>query len=479
MIISRFLTALKSAGFLMHMPRHAILAVLIPLAMSAKGMAPPNAEKTPPPPQRQTTEEPPPAERTELDHPLPVRCRLADGGGITGELTAWDRDGIDGSFGRREWIELHHEDIRRIYRRVMDERSAADWVNLGRALLLAALDQPQARRWAERCFQRALSLDGEAEAAIAAAREEAARLEQRRAEAEATARAERLATASPEARDWPATPWPELTAEEQRTALDETQSEARDILERAGLPLTPVETDHFLLFADMAQEEALQWAARLDETYALLAGRFDLPARENVFWGKAVVFVVPDRDRFRLMEAESFNQFVDDATHGLCHPLGPKVFINCHRPTEDDLFGDAIVREVVHGFMHRYRTPHRLSTWANEGLADYFASVLFRNTRLDSERRRAAVGFIRRGGDIDGVLDMSYGEKAPGPRDRLGYAVGALVIEVMIREQPDRFARWVNAVKDGKDWEKALTEDFGVPRAALVETVKRYYTMND
>jgi len=410
---------------------------------------------------------------------MPVRFRLADGSRVAGELTAWNREGIDGSFGRRAWAELHHEDVRRLYRRLMDERSVTDWVNLGRALLLVALDQPQAERWAERSFQRALTMSEDAQAAVAAAREEAAERRQMRAEDEAAAQAQRLATGSPEAAAWPPDRWPELTKEQLTAARLEMQSDAEQILEKAGLQLAPIETDHFLFYSDMAGEEATAWAARLEEACAMLARRFDLPDQANIFWGKAVVFALGDRDRFRLLEAESFQQLVAQSTYGLCHPVGPKVFISCHRTADDDLFGAVLVRELVHGFMHRYRTPFRLPMWANEGLADYYASVLFRNSPLDLERRRGAVGFIRSGGNVDGVLDMSYKDEIPSQRGSLGSAIGALVIEVMIREQPARFARWVSAVKEGKDWEKALAEDFGIPRRALVQTVGRYYMMND
>jgi hypothetical protein len=346
--------------------------------------------------------------------------------------------------------------------------------------------RPTGLTWGGRCSSSPLTNprpsdrpSEDAQAAVAAAREEVAERKKMRAKAEAAAQAQRLATGSPEAAAWPADPWPELTPEQLTAACLEMQSDAEMILEKAGLQLAPIETDHLLFYSDMPGGEATAWAMRLEEACAMLARRFALPDQANIFWGKAVVFALGDRDRFRLLEAESFQQLVAQSTCGLCHPVGEKVFISCHRTADDDLFGAVLARELVHGFMHRYRTPRRLPVWANEGLADYYASVLFRNSALDLDRRRAAVGFIRGGGNIEGVLGMSYEDETSSQERMLAYAVGALVIEVMIREQPDRFARWVSAVKEGKDWQKALVEDFGVPRAALIEIVKRYYMMND
>jgi len=61
----------------------------------------------------------------------------------------------------------------------------------------------------------------------------------------------------------------------------------------------------------------------------------------------------------------------------------------------------------------------------------------------------------------------------------VGYNIGYLMVELMIRDRPQAFGAWVNAIKDGKDWEEALVEDFGVSRAQLVETFVRFYRVND
>jgi hypothetical protein len=229
----------------------------------------------------------------------------------------------------------------------------------------------------------------------------------------------------------------------------------------------------------MPRPESARWAAELDRMYARLARIFDLPEGENLFWGKAVIFVFRDRDRFRIVEAESFGQLVPRWSAGLCHPIGPKVFVNFYRQPTDREFAAILVHETVHGFLHRYRTPRRLPTWANEGFCDWVASVSFDRSPVDEMRRPGALTYLRGGGDIQSILDMSYLDGSwPGP-DSVGYAVGYLMVGLMIQDRPHRFGDWVKAVKAGKDWERALAEDFGVPRARLVETFVRYYRVND
>jgi len=52
-------------------------------------------------------------------------------------------------------------------------------------------------------------------------------------------------------------------------------------------------------------------------------------------------------------------------------------------------------------------------------------------------------------------------------------------VELMIREKPEAFLAWLNTVKDGEEWEKALATTYRTPRAALVETFVRFYKVND
>jgi hypothetical protein len=410
-----------------------------------------------------------------LEEPLRVRFRQADGVSVTGDLTEWDGDGFDGSFGRRAWLELSTDDVWRLFRRLMDQKDAAHWVRLGGLLLLAE----EGEQRAELAFRRALRLDASAEASIDEARRAAAEARELEARLEEEARARRLRTDPPEARDWDAREWPPLTPEEQAAAVETVRADAVRVLERAGLAIDPIETDFFLFYSDMPRPESARWAAELDRMYERLARIFDLPEGENIFWGKAVVFVFRDRDRFRIVEAESFGQLAPRWSAGLCHPIGPKVFVNFYRQPTDREFAAILVHETVHGFLHRYRTPRRLPTWANEGFCDWVASVSFDRSPVDAMRRPGALTYLRGGGDIQSILDMSYLDGSwPGP-DSVGYAVGYLMVGLMIQDRPQRFGDWVKAVKAGKDWEQALAEDFGVPRARLVETFVRYYRVND
>lgn len=410
-----------------------------------------------------------------LPEPLHVRFKLADGVQVAGMMTAWDADGFDGSFGRREWVDLIIDDVWKLYRRVMADQDAGQWVDLGGVLLL--MDEGESR--AQKAFAQALRLDRTVTDRIDAVRVVAEEARRQRAELQRAIEAERLSTRSPEAGPWPADPWPALTADEQQTALLAMKNEAQQIARQATLPIAPIETDYFLFYSDLPRLKAAKWARMLDRTYdeiSKIVGRRD---GRNIFWGKAAVLVFKDQDRFRLVEAETFGQLVPLKVTGMCHPVGPKVFISCYATAQDDELAATLVRELVHGYLHRFGTAKRLPAWANEGFAEHLVAELVKADSPDSAIRRAGLQFIRGGGNVQAVLDLRYADDTwPGPND-IGRAVGFLLIELMIRENPAGFGAWVRAVKQGADWPQALRDRFGVSRRRLVGTFVQYYLVND
>jgi len=419
----------------------------------------------------------------ELAEPIRVRFRMIDGVRVTGDATAWSRRWIDGSFGRREWFEIDGRDVWDTYRRLMDIEDARQWVGLGWALLRCALDQEEfAERiggHAERAFSRALDLDPATTEAIAQARRDIETLRQEREALRKAIEAEKLRTISPEAGEWRPQPWPDLTHEEQNSAVLTMRVEAAKILDKVSLDLVPVETEYFLFYSDMPRTETAQWARELDKMYARLAEIFDLADGRNIFWGKAVIMVFNDQDRFRLVEAQAFNHLASPWAAGFCHQRGPMVFVNFYRQPNDFDFAAVLVHETVHGFMHRYRTPVRLPTWANEGFAEYVASISFRHSPVDRARREQAVGFVRGGGNVGTILAMEYQDNTwPGP-ESIGYSVSYLLVSLMIQDRPRNFGKWVEAVKQGKDWRQALVEDFGTDIGTLVDRFARYFQVND
>jgi hypothetical protein len=411
--------------------------------------------------------------------PIAVNFQLADGIRIRGQLTAWDADGFDGSFGRRQWVALMPDDTWDLHHRIMDRRAAQQWVNLGRVLLLMPHESTRANVLAERAFRAALREDPDTQNAIDDARKEATAAAQARRSAQ-KARAEKpLDTAHPESTDWPANPWPSLNDEEVKAAILTMRAASVERLERAGIDLSPMETEHFLMYFDTPRPEAARWILVLERARDTLRRTLNMANQTQTEWGKIAVFIVSKRADFQKIEEKSFEQLVPLATTGMCHCTGPQVFIVVERDADEDLISATLIHQTVLGLMHHVGTPHRLPPWANAGLAEHIASLELPTSLALQERRRAALQYIRDGGDVHAVLNSTYDQiTTPKARD-IHLGLGRLMTELMISDRPDRYVRWVAAVKAGNDWSDSLRNDFGVSRDQLVQTAVRFYMVND
>ena len=410
-----------------------------------------------------------------LPEPIKVSFKLSDGVRVSGLMREWDKDGINGSFGRREWTDLDIDDVWKLYQKVMDKKIAQQWVDLGAVLLLIN----EGRSKAEKSFDQAIRIDPTSTDAIQIARDHAEEIKKQIAQELEDIKAQKLKTKSPEAGPWPADPWPVLTLDLRVNAIKELKDEAKLIAQQSALQPKPIETKHFLIYSDMPRLTAAKWARMLERTYDEVSNLVGPFADENIFWGKAVIYVFKDQDRFRLVEAETFKQLVPLKVKGLCHPVGPKVFITCFQSSDNSQLAATLVGEAVRGIMHRYWSAKRLPAWANQGFSEYVLSKVIEDPTIDDRLRRPALEFIRNDGNVAALVSLQYEDETfPGPND-IGNAIGYLLVDLMISENPNGFRAWVQAIKKGNDWPVALREKFGSSPRTLVETFVQFYRVNN
>lgn len=430
-----------------------------------------------------------------LEKPVAIRVDLRDGTKLDGRATAFGADGfmvqVSAKKGQaadaREargasdtappepravlWLSVQPDDLERLSDKLIADDKKRPQDQLLKAELLALAGQGNK---ADRAFDRVLrsnrSLVEEVDASKARARE-------RIIDAEHTERIRlhQLMASSIPTHQGGQPPWPILSRAEHEAAVEAMKRRAQEICATARVNATLVETRYFLLYA-AARPEAVQECARsLDAMYERVLELFGIPPGLNLFWGKAVVLLQPNEEAFRVVEAAAFGQMTPPGVVGLCHQVGPQVFVNIFWSDDQDMFDAVLLHEAVHGIMHRYHSPARLPAWADEGLSEYIAAVSFPSSKVDSMRRPQAIEFIRSGGNVAQVMRLSYQDRSwPGP-NAVGYAVGYAVVELMIRQQPQRFGRWIRAVKGGKPWEQALTEDFGFTTDQFAATATEWY----
>jgi hypothetical protein len=204
---------------------------------------------------------------------------------------------------------------------------------------------------------------------------------------------------------------------------------------------------------------------------------FALPKGLNLFHGKGVCIVSADENRFKAIEQAAFGTMPPPGCVGLCHMIGPRVLVNAWRSPDDDMFMATLVHEATHGIMHRYGTPERLPIWAEEGYAEYVAANSFDSSPVDQGRRGWGLRFIREG---NATAPYFGGDPSswPGP-NAIGYSLGYMAVDLMIRQKGAAFGEWVKDVKTGVPWEQSLKRRFGTDAGAFAATIEDYYRRND
>jgi hypothetical protein len=407
--------------------------------------------------------------RRELKKPVQVKFRTRDGKRVSGKVVAFDSDAFEGAstgedaLPRTKWSNVHIDDLESLASKILDEKDVDELILKGE--LLMSIGRVKAADAAfDRADRSAKSLKGaaasEAKSKIAAARTRGA---DKLVDAEhdfRIAKHSEMSSRIPKT-DGGTAPWPVLTRDEHEAAVAAMKKRAEEICQVSGMQAIPVETRYFLLYAATKREAVEECARSLDAMYEKVLELFGIPAGLNLFWGKAVILLQPSEEKFRLVEQAAFGAMVPRGVVGLCHQVGPQVYVNIFWTDDQDRFDSTLLHETVHGIVHRYHSPARLPDWANEGLSEYIAAVSFKTSPVDKERRPQALDFIRGGGNVAEVMRYNYRDGSwPGP-NAIGYAVGYVIVELMIRQQPDRFGAWLRAIKGGKDWEAALVEDFG------------------
>lgn len=414
--------------------------------------------------------------------PIEVRFLTADGLRISGVLTSWDEEGIDGSFGKRPWDTLDHRDVWRLYRRLMEDTNPAHWLRLGRTLLLMSHAQPGAQRYADQALARAKRLNPAAEQAIQAIRDEAAEIAKARQTTEQQKKQDSPNTQSPEAGPeggWQASPWPELTDAEQHTATLTMKADLQTLIEQADLALGIIETRHFLIASDLDRANIVRLALLLDRTHAIMLEVLGLPAETRLFWGKAAVLIVKDAARYRRISLASFGFAAPPEPIGLLHPIGPKAFLLMHAEGETEELEWHLAQQASLGMLHRHISPMRLPPWANEGVAERVTAVAIGDSHIVRERRREAQSMIRNTADLMPLFATQYTDDNWYAKADAVRLTGALVTEMMLRARPDHFRAWVRAAKGGTAWSEALETRYGTTRKDLAEIALQYWRVND
>ena len=442
-----------------------------------------------------------------VEPPLPWKVKLITGEALKGAISKWDFSGIDGTFGHVPWGKFKPDDANRLCRKLMDWKDGLQYIQLARMLFLLE----GADKIAEVALRDAIKRDRTLDSNVQQLRVEVAEhrrkiVEDRRIAAEKDFQAKTVgATSTPKKNPTPrpqpesvpgdapraqpesvpsdaprAQPWSVATDAQRAEALTDMKADADRWLQQVNLRYTFVEAKYWVLYADMPIDQAKNLALRMDDMYETVAKMFALPVGLNIFHGKAVVIVSATEAHYRAIEMAAFNSMPPPGAIGLCHMVGPKVVVTAYKSEDANRFMATLVHEASHGFMHRYGSPLRLPSWADEGYAEYLAAESFPDSTTKGDRKPQGLQWIRSGThDVLDVIQMNYEDGSWPGADAIGYAIGYLTVDYLMQTNGQAVGEWVKDVKSGIPWEEAFKNRFGWNVKQLSQAVKVRYRARD
>jgi hypothetical protein len=436
-------------------------------------------------------------EPVKLDKPVPVSTVKADRKPLDGRVVAYDDDGFDLLKGRDtavrvRWDELAAPGVYNVRAAIIGPKAGGEeWVDLGRVMLRTKGGETLA----DRAFARALKLDPNLRTKVEEAKSESASAVVAKSPGggggptEPTARkgGDEAAGGGPQmVGKAQAGAWPRLTEPQQAERVAELKKFAEAAAKRMNKPLALNETKYFLFYSDLPPQEAANWSGLLDRMYARLAELFavdrEKPAADagrpgrsasrgggefvNVWAGKALVFVFQSADDYRRFQVTIHNTDPGGSA-GMCHCFGDGiVHIAFYRQPDELTFAHVLVHESVHGFIHRFRTPATVPSWANEGLAEVIAAELVPQNGRAKQREALAREALRNRPQLGGMVEQKHIEAWQ-------YPVAETLCAFMIQQNKRNYVEFITGIKDGLTWEQSLEQRYKAPRDRLVAAYRQ------
>lgn len=436
------------------------------------------------------------ASAVEVDPPMRIVIATSDGERLRGWLEGYDDEGFDFKTFEEEikrvaWSELPPAQVMRVHDKVLHRSDARGWFTL------AAMLHPreEGKPFAEKALVRAVHAEPELE-------DKAERL--RNGEAVAYDDPEPTAHAGDEGGaghehggegeggaageggpvsigDIQSQFWGELSDELMQSSVEELKSRMLEAQKNMNHRLAVYEeaSDYFLFYSDLPAREARQWAGLLDEMYDKLTDIFDIKRGTNIYRGRGLIVVFANEEDYHRYQVVVHGYTGSRNTAGLCRSFGDgHVEVTFYKQRNQLNFARVLVHEAVHSFLHRYRSYPRIVSWINEGLAEYVSAALvegrgygesdFAQRLANGERDLRALRSL-------GGNSFFYGSHIQGWQ----YPVAQMLTGFMIRQDGKRYRAFITAIKDGKPWDQAIVEDYGVSVERLVDAFGQTLRIRD
>jgi hypothetical protein len=127
--------------------------------------------------------------------------------------------------------------------------------------------------------------------------------------------------------------------------------------------------------------------------------------------------------------------------------------IACYSGNDRNDFGQMVVHETSHGFIHRYKTKVQLPNWVDEGMADLIGAEIVPASTAVHGRERRAIGLMADSRSLGGML-------AAKRIDAWQYGVASNLNRFLLESNRQEYVRFIENLKEGVKWEVALQDAY-------------------
>ena len=248
-------------------------------------------------------------------------------------------------------------------------------------------------------------------------------------------------------------PWPALDAAAHEAEVSDLEAFVAAVRE-AFPALQVAETHEFIVASDIPPPQMAPYVASLDSMHDFLCDLYAIPRGEPVWKGKCLVIAFLQEADFAAFE-NRFMKVDSRGTHGLCHQrTDGRVIMACHRGDDDAAFAHMLVHETSHGFNHRWLSPQRLPNWLNEGIAEWVGTQVVPRSNQVQLKEAQALDFMR----TQGTLGQGFFEA--DNIQPVQYGMASSLVKFLVARDRRRFARFVQAIKEGVPVEESLEDAF-------------------
>ena len=259
--------------------------------------------------------------------------------------------------------------------------------------------------------------------------------------------------------------WGELTDEQMQQGVKSLRAFCEKTQETLNIELSLYQSERFMLLTDIDADQVQDLSNKLAEAYRMTAELLGDDPDGNVFVGKCLVAVFARRVDYIRFQRDLHDT---DArgTGGLCHGFGDghahiAAFArNSARQTQHIL-----AHELVHAYLHRYKSAVPVPDWLNEGLAEHIAHLV--------EPPPGDNLYLKSRLELEGKQGLGEGFFETDRLEAWQYDVAGALTSYLLERSETAYPKLIQQIKDNTAADEALKGVYRMEPRVLTQRFKR------